>query len=129
MFARLLPRPLCYIFAAIALVACLLALIAQSAATASTAVATAGNTYVVNSTADEPDADPSTGICFSTPSGKCTLRAAIMEANFATDPNTITAPSGIYLPTRSGYDDTALVGAAFSVFTARATLRRYTRDQ
>jgi CSLREA domain-containing protein len=72
--------------------------------------ALAANTYVVNSTLDEPDADPSTGVCSSTPSGKCTLRAAIMLANFVTGPNTITVPSGIYLLTRPGYDDDALVG-------------------
>ena len=35
--------------------------------------------FTVNSTLDEPDAAPGDGICFSTPSGKCTLRAAIME--------------------------------------------------
>ena len=74
-----------------------------------TMVQAAGSTYVVNSTLDEPDADPSDGIC-ATASNDCTLRAAIMQANFATDPNTITVPSGIYLLTRSGYDDTALVG-------------------
>src|SRR5437588_3369665 len=69
-----------------------------------------GSTYVVNSTLDEPDADPSNGICSSTPSGVCTLRAAIMVANFVTGPNTITVPSGTYLLTRPGYDDDALVG-------------------
>src|SRR5437868_10008535 len=68
-----------------------------------------GSSYVVNSTADEPDADPADGVC-STASGDCTLRAAIMQANFATGPNTITVPSGVYLITRVGYDDDALVG-------------------
>jgi CSLREA domain-containing protein len=68
-----------------------------------------GSTYVVNSTADEPDADPADGIC-GTASGDCTLRAAIMQANFATGPNTISLPSGLYLITRVGYDDDALVG-------------------
>ncbi len=70
----------------------------------------ASGTYVVNSVLDEPDADPSNGICLSTPSGQCTLRAAIMEANYHTDVNTITVPAGVYLLTRFGYDDGALVG-------------------
>src|SRR5438309_2465934 len=68
-----------------------------------------GSTYVVNSTADEPDADPADGVC-STASGDCTLRAAIMQGNFATGPNTIMVPSGVYMITRVGYDDDALVG-------------------
>jgi CSLREA domain-containing protein len=68
------------------------------------------DTYVVNSTLDEPNVDPSTGNCVSTPSAKCTLRAAIMVANFTPGPNTITVPAGVYLITRVGYDDDALVG-------------------
>src|SRR5437868_4529140 len=68
------------------------------------------NNYVVNSSLDEPDADPSNGVCSSTPSGVCTLRAAIMLANFVTGPNTITVPSGTYVLTRPGYDDAALIG-------------------
>lgn len=67
------------------------------------------NMYVVNSAADEPDADPSDGICAAA-NGQCTLRAAIMDANFATGPNTITLPAGVYVLTRPGYDDNALVG-------------------
>src|SRR5512133_1246742 len=70
----------------------------------------AGHTYVVNSTLDEPDADPTLSVCSSTPSGKCTLRAAVMEANYATGPNTITLPASVYVLTRPGYDDNALVG-------------------
>jgi CSLREA domain-containing protein len=70
----------------------------------------AGHTYAVNSTLDEPDADPTNGICSSTPSGLCTLRAAIMESNFATGPNTILLPAGTYTITLPGYDDTALLG-------------------
>lgn len=37
--------------------------------------------FTVNSTLDEPDALPGDGKCKSTPSKKCTLRAAIMENN------------------------------------------------
>lgn len=110
MSTRLLARPLRYILAAMALALGLQIIVDQSLVTVRAAAATAGSTYVVNSTDDEPDADPSNGSCFSTPSGKCTLRAAIMQANFATDLNTITVPSGVYVLTRPGYDDTALVG-------------------
>lgn len=68
-----------------------------------------GATYVVNSTADESDTDPADGVCRAA-SGDCTLRAAVMQANFTTGPNTIVLPSGVYLLTRAGYDDDALVG-------------------
>src|SRR5512143_2282156 len=71
--------------------------------------APAGLTFIVNSTLDEPVSDAS-GNCVSTPSAKCTLRAAIMAANFSTGPHTITVPSGVYLLTRPGYDDEAFVG-------------------
>ena len=71
---------------------------------------TGGNTYVVNSTLDEPDADQSDGKCLSFPSQHCTLRAAIMQANFATGPNTITVPAGVYMLTRPGYDNNSVVG-------------------
>ena len=43
---------------------------------------------VVNSVADDPDATPGDGIC-ATASGACTLRAAIVEANLASGPDTI----------------------------------------
>lgn len=69
-----------------------------------------GLTLTVNSTADEPAADPTIATCISTPSGKCTLRAAIMVTNFYAGPHTITLPSGTYTLTRPGYDDGALVG-------------------
>jgi CSLREA domain-containing protein len=68
------------------------------------------NAYNVNSTLDEPNPDPSLGICTSTPSGVCTLRAAIQVANLVTAPNTINIPSGTFVLTRSGYDDGAVVG-------------------
>src|SRR5262245_55411087 len=70
----------------------------------------AGHTYTVNSTLDQPDADPADGVCASTPAGLCTLRAAIMDSNFAAGPNTIILPSGTYTLTRSGYDDAAVAG-------------------
>src|SRR5258708_4076682 len=79
----------------------------QAAARAAPAT---GHTYQVNSTLDQVDADPSDGVCASTPGGVCTLRAAVMESNFAAGPNTIIVPSGTYTPTRVGYADGALVG-------------------
>jgi CSLREA domain-containing protein len=69
----------------------------------------AGAAYAVNSTADLPDVDSGTSACL-TISGTCTLRAAIMQANFVSGPNTITVPSGVYLLTRPGTDGAALVG-------------------
>src|SRR5262249_18531294 len=39
--------------------------------------------YTVDSTLDEPDANPGTGGCV-TAGGKCTLRAAIQESNAST---------------------------------------------
>src|SRR6185369_4156785 len=69
-----------------------------------------GHTYTVDSTLDEPAANPSNGLCVSTPSGRCTLRAAIMASNVVTGPNTILLPAGLYTITHPGYDDNALVG-------------------
>lgn len=68
------------------------------------------NSFVVDSTLDEPNPDPTTGVCNSTPSQKCTLRAAVMVANYVSGPSTITVPPGVYMLTRAGYDDGALVG-------------------
>ncbi len=106
MFAQYTFRLLGYFFTAIVLALSLVLLMNQSLTT----VQAAGTTYVVNSTVDEPDADPSNGTCLSTPSGKCTLRAAIMQANHTTGVNTITVPAGVYVLTRYGYDDDALAG-------------------
>lgn len=47
-----------------------------------------GSTFVVNSTGDQPDANPGDGIC-RTAQNTCTLRAAIVEANLEPGPNTI----------------------------------------
>lgn len=63
--------------------------------------ATAGPTFVVNSTADIP-AGPNTtdGICeTATGNGVCTLRAAIMEANGTLDA-VVRVPAGVYFLTR-----------------------------
>jgi hypothetical protein len=58
-----------------------------------------GVTITVQSTLDEPDASPGDGICSSTPSQKCTLRAAIMENNATGAANTIRLPAGKYVLT------------------------------
>src|SRR5579864_6552015 len=54
-------------------------------------------TFAVNSTADALDATPGDGIC-DTAIGRCTLRAAIEEANVQPAASTITilVPSGAY---------------------------------
>ncbi|MCB9136629.1 MAG: CSLREA domain-containing protein [Anaerolineales bacterium] len=67
-------------------------------------------TFNVNSTLDELDANVGDGICESTPSGVCTLRAAIQEANSYTEADTIYVPAGTYLITRQGNDDITLEG-------------------
>ena len=61
----------------------------------------AANTYVVNSTADLPDADPADGICAAA-NGACTLRAAIMQANFTSGADTIILPAGWASPLPKG---------------------------
>jgi CSLREA domain-containing protein len=69
----------------------------------------ANATYTVNSTDDKPDADVGSPTCADA-AGQCTLRAAIMQANFTTGVNTITVPSGVYLLTRPGDEDGAVLG-------------------
>jgi CSLREA domain-containing protein len=59
-------------------------------------------TFLVNSTLDEVDKKPGDGICKSKPSKKCTLRAAIMEANALAGKDTIVLPAGVYPLTRAG---------------------------
>ncbi|MBI3241963.1 MAG: CSLREA domain-containing protein [Chloroflexi bacterium] len=63
--------------------------------------------FTVNSTLDEPDSKPGDGLCQSTPSGVCTLRAAIMEANANDEADTITLPPGEYDLTLVGSDEDA----------------------
>ena len=56
---------------------------------APTPTSAAGPTFTVNSLGDEPDANVGNGVC-ATAGAKCTLRAALQEANFNVDANTIT---------------------------------------
>jgi CSLREA domain-containing protein len=67
-------------------------------------------TFTVDSTADEPDAVPGDSICKSTITSRCTLRAAIMEANALPGRDTIGLPSGTFRLTVSGVDDNAAAG-------------------
>jgi CSLREA domain-containing protein len=73
------------------------------------AAVAAGNTYIVNSTDDTVDADVGKPACADA-NGKCTLRAAIMQANFTAGPDTIILPAGVYLLTRAGDDDLDVLG-------------------
>ncbi len=81
----------------------------SSSSLSTSSIAIPDSTIVVNSTADAPDADPANGVC-ATAGGVCTLRAAIMQANFTPAADNITLPAGVYLLTRVGIDDIALVG-------------------
>jgi predicted outer membrane repeat protein len=74
-----------------------------------TPVLAAGNTYTVNSNTDLPDADQGDGLCL-TSVGTCTLRAAIMQANYLIGADAIILPAGLYQLTRPGDDDVAVLG-------------------
>ncbi len=68
-------------------------------------------TFTVNYILDEPDALAGDGKCESAPSAKCTLRAAIQEANAFPGADTIVLPANNTFPlTRSGDDNSALNG-------------------
>ncbi len=69
----------------------------------------APKTYVVDSTADRADTDIGNGVCRDD-AGRCTLRAAIMQANFHAGPDTIRVPAGTFRLTRPGDDDMAVLG-------------------
>ena len=67
-------------------------------------------TYTVNTTADTSDADLAASPCRDA-HGKCSLRAAVMQANYHLGPDTIVVPKGTYKLTRAGSnDDLAVVG-------------------
>lgn len=93
-------------------VAGLLALVGASAG--SSGIVHAGPpvlSFIVNSTADKPDAVPGDGKCEAAGvKKKCTLRAAVMEANANPDANSIELGAHVYKLKRVGTDDTALYG-------------------
>ncbi len=61
----------------------------------------AASTFTVNSMVDSVDVNPGNGIC-SDGAGRCTLRAAMQEANALAGADTITLPSGTYILTIAG---------------------------
>ena len=82
-------------------------LVARSAAIAAFAVSTsivaapraiADVVYRVDSTADAVDANPGDGVCRAA-DGRCTLRAAVQEANADSGPVTIAVPAGRFVMT------------------------------
>jgi CSLREA domain-containing protein len=89
------------------MIAAALALVLASAATPGPVLAA---TLTVNSVDDEPDDHPGDGVCRSTITRRCTLRAAIMEANALPGPDTINLPSATFRLTISGLDDVAALG-------------------
>jgi CSLREA domain-containing protein len=64
-----------------------------------------GAGFYVNSTADEPDANPGDGTCAGSPSGLCTLRAAIQEANALAGSDTIVLSGASYALAIPGQDE------------------------
>ena len=69
-----------------------------------------GVTYWVNTALDTPDDNPSNGICADI-NGKCSLRAAIMQANNDLGADTIILKPGTYQLTRAGHDVTGYTGS------------------
>jgi len=66
--------------------------------------------FTVNNTADLIDVTPGNGVCAAF-NDTCTLRAAIMEANFTPGVDTIILPAGVYVLTLSGpNENTAVTG-------------------
>ncbi|MCX6032064.1 MAG: LamG domain-containing protein [Chloroflexi bacterium] len=63
-------------------------------------------TFIVNTAADTTDVNPGNGICADS-SGKCSLRAAISEANALAGDDTITLPAGTYTLTLAGASEDA----------------------
>lgn len=65
--------------------------------------------YTVNTTVDARDANPGDGKCETVAGNEtCTLRAAVEEANAATEPTTVSLPTGTYVLTQA-------VGCVFRV--------------
>ncbi|MDP3970889.1 MAG: DUF5011 domain-containing protein [bacterium] len=66
-------------------------------------------TFTVNITTDTDDASAGNGACVDA-GGKCSLRAAIQEANALAGDDIITLPAGTYTLTQVGTDDNAAAG-------------------
>ena len=61
-------------------------------------------TFVVNDTRDRVDSRPGNGVC-RTSDGRCTLRAAVQEANASAGADVITLRAGTYMLTRAPVND------------------------
>jgi CSLREA domain-containing protein len=72
--------------------------------------------FTVTSTLDEPDLNPGDGLCVSAPSGVCTLRAAIMEANGQGGSHTISLPAGTFKITIAGANEDGGGTGDFDIF-------------
>ena len=86
------------------------ALLAAFSLTLVTATPAHAASFNVTTTLDGADINPGDGICRSTFGSRCTLRAAIQEANALSGVDTINVPAGTFILTRSGFDDTAVNG-------------------
>lgn len=71
-----------------------------------TTVEKQGSPFRVTTTLDAVDADPGDGFCLE-PGGRCSLRAAVMEANAWPGTDTIEVPSGTYILTIEGREEDA----------------------
>jgi predicted outer membrane repeat protein len=91
----------------------LVALLLVTLALASTAKPASAATFVVDNTSDAKDASPGDGFC-DDGNGRCTLRAAVMEANALAGADTITLPAGTYTLSLGPGDDDAVDGAVDS---------------
>jgi CSLREA domain-containing protein len=60
--------------------------------------------FTVNTTVDQIDAAPGNGVC-ATAAGKCSLRAAVMEANALNGSHSISLPAGLFLLTIGAAND------------------------
>jgi CSLREA domain-containing protein len=90
----------------VALAAILVVTLAAPPAGGPVTTAHAASAFTVTSTADEPDASPGDGRCASSPSGACTLRAAIMEASALGGTSTIDlAVAGTHVLGIAGQDE------------------------
>lgn len=103
--SKLSPRTITYLFL---LIAFILSLGLKSGLEFLPAVqrVEAMSSFNVNSTLDERDANLIDGVCLSYPSGVCTLRAAIDQANYDNGPDTIYLQDNkIYTLTLGGVED------------------------
>jgi hypothetical protein len=71
-------------------------------------------TFIVNTTADTVDADLNDGLALDA-GGNTSLRAAIMQANFTDEADTIQLGAGTYVLTRAGFNDNNAVNGDLDV--------------